>query len=149
MKRIWLILLAVLVSLSMVFGSVALAKVQTPEPLFVEEDGWYDSAEEVALYLHLYEHLPDNYMTKREARELGWSGGGLERYAPGMSIGGDRFGNYEGTLPEKRGRQYFECDIDTMGAKSRGAKRIVFSNDGLVYYTEDHYESFDRLYGEE
>ena len=90
-----------------------------------------------------------NYITKKEAQELGWPGGSLEPYAPGMCIGGSRFGNYEGLLPEAKGRTYTECDIDTLGAKSRGAKRIVFSNDGLVYYTGDHYESFELLYGDE
>ena len=55
----------------------------------------------------------------------------------------------EGLLPEKEGRVYTECDIDTLGAEKRGARRIVFSNDGLIYYTEDHYESFELLYGEE
>ena len=64
-------------------------------------------------------------------------------------IGGDRFGNYEGLLPDAPGREYHECDIDTLHAASRGAKRIVYSNDGLIYYTEDHYESFILLYGEE
>ena len=88
-------------------------------------------------------------MTKNEARDLGWEGGGLDRFAEGMCIGGDRFGNYEGILPDAEGRRWTECDIDTLGAKSRGAKRIVFSNDGLIYYTEDHYETFELLYGEE
>ena len=88
-------------------------------------------------------------MTKNEARELGWEGGGLDRFAPGMCIGGDKFGNYEGLLPSAPGRTWTECDIDTLGATSRGAKRIVFSNDGLIYYTDDHYESFTLLYGEE
>lgn len=83
------------------------------------------------------------------AEKLGWEGGSLEPYAPGMCIGGSHFGNYEGLLPEKEGRTYTECDIDTLGAEKRGAKRIVFSNDGLIYYTEDHYESFELLYGEE
>ena len=113
------------------------------------EDGSYTTKEEVALYLYQYGHLPENFMTKNEARELGWDGGGLEDYAPGMCIGGDRFGNYEGILPEADGRTYKESDIDTLGASKRGAKRIVFSNDGLIYYTEDHYESFTLLYGEE
>ena len=66
-----------------------------------------------------------------------------------MCIGGDRFGNYEGLLPEKDGRTYYECDIDTLGAETRGVKRIVYSSDGFIYYTEDHYESFELLYGEE
>ena len=81
--------------------------------------------------------------------QLGWSGGSLESYARGCSIGGDTFGNREGLLPAKKGRVYTECDIDTAGKSSRGAKRIVFSNDGLIYYTDDHYESFTLLYGEE
>ena len=113
------------------------------------EDGVYDSKDEVALYIHLYGHLPSNYITKKEARSLGWSGGSLEPYAPGKCIGGARFGNYEGNLPDKDGREYTECDIDTRGKSSRGAKRIVFSNDGLIYYTDDHYETFTLLYGEE
>ena len=115
----------------------------------LDEDGAYTTKEDVALYLHLYGHLPDNFITKKQAQKLGWSGGSLEPYAPGCSIGGSRFGNYEGLLPDKEGRTWTECDIDTMGAKSRGPKRIVFSNDGLIYYTGDHYESFELLYGEE
>ena len=112
------------------------------------EDGSYTSKEDVALYIHLYGHLPPNFITKKEAEKLGWNGGSLEPFAPGMCIGGSHFGNYEGALPEKEGRSYTECDIDTLGAAKRGAKRIVFSNDGLIYYTEDHYKSFELLYGE-
>lgn len=115
----------------------------------VSEDGRYNTKEEVALYIHLYGHLPDNYLTKREAQDKGWTGGSVERCAgEGAAIGGSRFGNYEGLLPEEEGRTYTECDIDTVGSSSRGAKRIVFSNDGLIYYTGDHYESFELLYGE-
>jgi len=115
----------------------------------IDVDGTYTTKEDVALYIHTYGELPSNFMTKQQAQELGWQGGSLEPYAPGMCIGGNRFGNYEGILPEKNGRKYTECDIDTLGASSRGAKRIVFSNDGLIYYTDDHYESFELLYGEE
>ena len=118
-------------------------------PAALSEDGEYTSAEDVALYLHLYGRLPENFITKKDARALGWNGGGLDSYADGKCIGGDRFGNYEGLLPEAPGREYHECDIDTLHASSRGAKRIVYSNDGLIYYTEDHYESFVLLYGEE
>ena len=115
----------------------------------IDEDGYYTTKEDVALYIYTYGHLPDNFITKKEAESLGWSGGGLDDYAYGCCIGGNRFGNYEGLLPEANGRTYTECDIDTMHASKRGAKRIVFSNDGLIYYTDDHYESFTLLYGEE
>lgn len=115
----------------------------------IDIDGTYTTKEDVALYIYTYGCLPDNFITKSEAQDLGWEGGSLEPYAPGMCIGGNRFGNYEGLLPEADGRTYTECDIDTLGADKRGAKRIVFSNDGLIYYTEDHYESFELLYGEE
>ncbi len=114
-----------------------------------DEDGVYDQKDDVALYIYTYGKLPSNYITKKEAKAKGWPGGYLEPYAPGKCIGGDYFGNYEGTLPEKKGRKYYECDIDTLGAKKRGAKRIIFSSDGLIYYTEDHYETFELLYGEE
>ena len=113
-----------------------------------DEDGTYTSKEDVALYIYTYGHLPGNFITKDEARKLGWEGGGLEGYAPGKCIGGDRFGNYEGLLPDAPGRKWTECDIGTLGRDSRGAKRIVFSNDGLIYYTDDHYKSFELLYGE-
>lgn len=116
------------------------------EDVGLDPDGSYTTCEDVALYLETYGELPDNFITKKEARKLGWEGGSLEPYAPGKCIGGDKFGNYEGLLPKDGGRTYKECDIDTLGAKSRGAKRIVYSNDGLIYYTEDHYESFTLLY---
>ena len=93
----------------------------------VEESGWYDTMEEVAVYLCDYGELPGNFITKQEARSLGWDAqkGNLWDVAEGCSIGGDRFGNYEGLLPEKDGRSYTECDIDTLGKSSRGAKRIM------------------------
>lgn len=118
------------------------------EPL-IDEFGWYYSKEDVSLYIYTYGHLPENFITKDEARDMGWEGGSVEKYAPGYAIGGDTFGNREGLLPKEKGRIYYECDIDTNGASGRGAKRIVFSNDGLIYYTDDHYESFTLLYGEE
>lgn len=117
---------------------------------YLEEDGFYTSKDDVSAYINEFGHLPDNFITKKEAKALGWESkeGNLAEVAPGMSIGGDYFGNYEGLLPEENGRDYYECDIDSDGGY-RGAKRIVFSNDGLIYYTEDHYESFELLYGEE
>ena len=116
---------------------------QTSDTL--DEHGSYYDAESVVLYLDTYGHLPDNYITKSDARALGWEGGSVEVYRPGAAIGGDRFGNREGLLPEATGRSYTECDIDTNGQLGRGAKRLVFSNDGLYFYTEDHYETFSEL----
>lgn len=116
----------------------------------LDEYGDYYTKDEVALYIHTYSKLPANFITKNEARDLGWEGGSVEEVCgEGLAIGGDKFGNREGLLPKAKGRQYYECDIDTVGKNSRGAKRIVYSNDGLIYYTDDHYESFTLLYGEE
>ena len=112
---------------------------EAPAETELDENGWYNTKDEVALYIHLYGKLPGNYITKKEAEALGWPGGSLEPYAPGKSIGGSYFGNYEGLLPDAKGRKWTECDIDTAGKDSRGAKRIVFSN--------DHYETFELLYG--
>ncbi len=110
------------------------------------EDGSYTTKEDVSLYLIQYGHLPSNFITKKEARKAGWQGGALEKLLPGMCIGGDYFGNYEGQLPSAKGRRWTECDINTLGARSRGAERLIFSNDGLIYYTGDHYNTFTQLY---
>ncbi len=117
------------------------------EPGLPEEDGAFTTKEEVAAYLHAYGHLPDNYITKKDAEALGWNSkkGNLWDIAPGMSIGGSRFGNYEKKLPEKDGRKYFECDLNYDGGY-RGAERLIYSNDGLIFYTGDHYETFEQLY---
>ena len=121
--------------------------------LAVEEGESYTSKEEVALHLHLFGELPSNFITKKEAEALGWKkepgeAGELQNVAPGKSIGGDRFGNYEKLLPEKKGRKYFECDINYVKGK-RGAERIIYSNDGLIFYTGDHYKTFEKLYPED
>lgn len=118
--------------------------VNNDDESLLNEDGSYTTKEDVALYLWQYGELPDNFITKKEAEKLGWPGGSLEPYAPGCCIGGDHFGNYEGILPEDT--NYIECDIDTMGAKKRGVKRIIFSEEGYIYYTDDHYESFTQLW---
>ena len=133
--------------------SAASTPEDTPAPASTEcpvqygED--YDDRDRVALYLHLFGELPPHFITKEAAKKLGWSGGEVEDFLPGAAIGGDYFGNYEGRLPRKKGRKYYECDIGTVGKRSRGAQRIIWSNDGLIYYTDDHYESFTLLYGEE
>ena len=111
----------------------------------VAEDGTYTSPEEVAAYIDRYDTLPENYITKSEAEDLGWesSEGNLWEVADGMSIGGDYFGNYEGLLPEED--DYREADVNYDGGY-RGAERIIYSDDGDIYYTDDHYESFQQLY---
>lgn len=106
---------------------------------------YYYDVVNVVLYLEAYDELPPNYITKREAGELGWEGGSVEEYQEGAAIGGDSFGNREGLLPESDGRSYTECDIDTDGYGSRGSRRLVFSNDGLYFYTSDHYETFSEV----
>jgi guanyl-specific ribonuclease Sa len=112
----------------------------------VVRDGEYTSKEDVAAYVRQFKGaLPRNFITKNAARALGWQGGPLEPYAPGKSIGGDRFGNYEQRLPRLNGGFYKECDIDTKG-RPRGAKRLVFTQKGQrIYYTEDHYQTFKEV----
>ena len=107
----------------------------------------YSTRDEVASYIFEFHTLPPNYITKTEARKLGWdnSKGNLWQVTNQKSIGGDRFGNLEGRLPKANGRQYYECDIDYFGGY-RSAKRIIYSNDGLVFYTDDHYNTFKQLY---
>ena len=147
-------LAAAICVLCSLFTAPAFAKTSvTPAPVRpaaasagVVKDGEYTSKDDVALYIRTYKGaLPRNFITKREARALGWTGGPLEPFAPGKSIGGDRFGNYERRLPALNGGFYKECDIDTKG-RPRGAKRLVFTSKGQrIYYTEDHYRTFKEL----
>lgn len=125
------------------------SETETATGVHVTMDGTYTNKEEVAAYINEFKCLPSNYITKSEAKSLGWdsSKGNLWDVAEGKSIGGDRFGNYEGHLPKKKGRTYYECDIGYEGGY-RGAERIIYSDDGLIYYTEDHYNTFELLYGE-
>lgn len=120
------------------------------DEITVEENKTYTSKDEVALYIYKFKKLPSNFITKSEAKKLGWdsSKGNLDEIAKGKSIGGDKFSNREKILPTKKDRKYIECDIDYNGG-FRGSKRIIFSNDSLIYYTEDHYKTFTLLYGDE
>ena len=113
----------------------------------IYESGTYTDPRELAQYIHTYGRLPNNFLTKKEALKLGWESekGNLWEVTDKMSIGGDKFGNREGLLPKKEDRIYYECDVNYEGGY-RGAERIVFSNDGLIFYTDDHYESFTQLY---
>ena len=116
--------------------------VAAPAAPKVVRDGEYTDKDHICWYIVAFGALPRNFITKNEARRLGWQGGPVEPYAPGKSIGGDRYGNYEGTLPAGR---YRECDVDTKG-RPRGAKRIVFSDDRRVYYSDDHYRTFKQIH---
>ena len=123
------------------------APTDTPAEPAVFRDEYYYDLTHVVLYIDTYDCLPKNYITKSEARALGWSGGSVEVYKEGAAIGGDTFGNHEGLLP--KGITYTECDLDTSGADSRGPCRLVFGKeDGeyRYYCTEDHYSSFSEVY---
>lgn len=144
-------LLAIVLILAFLLSTVpALAKGKTTKVSAasypVTENGSYSSMEEVAVYLATYQKLPRNFITKNKASDRGWDNrkGNLDDVAPGCSIGGDRFGNYEHQLPDKKGRKWTECDINFTGGY-RGGERIVFSNDGLIYYTADHYQTFTQI----
>jgi hypothetical protein len=120
---------------------------ENDESSLLDEDGRYTDPYEVAEYIFTYNKLPVNFITKKEAIEAGWESdkGNLWEVTDEMSIGGDYFGNREGKLPKKDGRKWFECDVNYSGGY-RVEERIVYSNDGLIYYTDDHYETFTRLY---
>ena len=146
-------LLALLLAIIMLFSAGCMpmeletqTQSDTP-PMSLVEDGSYTSMQDVADYIHTYGKLPSNFITKRQAQDLGWisNDGNLDEVAPGKSIGGDSFGNREGLLPKQQGRKYYECDINYKEG-FRGAERIIYSNDGLVFYTSDHYQTFDQLY---
>lgn len=145
MKRIWLLLLLFSMSFFSGCGEMQEEEVAQTEVYRIEEDGSYTTPEEVALYLDTYGELPENFITKKEAQQLGWDSkkGNLWEVAEGKSIGGDPFGNYEGILPEED--RYHECDVNYAGGH-RGSERLVYSEDGDIYYTADHYESFEQLY---
>ena len=110
--------------------------------------GLLHGPEEVAVVRYLVEHgrLPDSYITKHQARDLGWDAaeGNLQDVAPGKSIGGDKFMNREGDLPSAAARQYFEADLNYHGGH-RGPERLIYSNDGVVFVTRDHYHSFHQV----
>ena len=116
----------------------------TPTPV---PEGPIIDPQSIADYLFAHGELPDNFITKKEARALGWdsSRNYVSDVAPGMSIGGDRFGNYEESLPVVKGRQYYEADCWYTGGR-RNAYRIIYSDDGHVWYTEDHYQTFTELF---
>lgn len=175
MRKIYIILMCLLFSLSVLLGcgkeekkaeahkTTAAATVTTTakaanngqntaanvtantNKITVSQTGTYSDKDHVAKYIYQFKKLPSNYITKGEAKKLGWqTKGTLDKVAPGKSIGGDRYGDYENKLPKANNRKWTECDIDYVKG-NRNAKRIIFSNDGLIYYTNDHYKSFTKL----
>ena len=97
-------------------------------------------------YLKENRELPDYYITKKEAQKKGWVAreGNLCEVLPGRAIGGDIFTNTEKTLPVKNGRIWYEADIN-YNCGRRNAQRIVYSNDGLIFVTHDHYKNFEEV----
>lgn len=119
--------------------------IENPDSSKVIKNNNYCTKDDVALYLHLYGELPPNYLTKSKAKKLGWdsSKGNLWDVTDKGVIGGDRFSNREGNLPDDK---YFEADVNYNGGY-RGAERLVYTKDGkVIYYTGDHYDSFEILY---
>ena len=163
-KKIIEIIAAIIVALAAAFfpgvlgeNSGEIKNYDTPQYEYTEEaeapseipdvNGSYYSTEDVALYIHTYGRLPGNYITKTKAQKMGWKSESFDLWeiADGMCIGGGPFGNREGLLPDAEDRDYYECDVNYYGG-ARGEERLVYSDDGLIFYSDDHYESFTRLY---
>ncbi len=168
MKRCLALLLSLLILLSLCLTAHALGgfeakkkKKATPTPApYVEvtpapaaagvtpvPSGPLNQPQSIVDYLAKRGRLPDNFVTKKEAQKNGWDSrrNRLSDVLPGKSIGGDRFGNYEGILPTAKGRQYYECDCFYVSG-SRNGCRLVYSNDGLYFYTGDHYVTFHEMH---
>ena len=119
----------------------------TAVPEVTATPGPMDEAQKLADYIFEHGELPENFITKKEAQARGWQDqyryvGDIE---PGLCIGGDYFGNYERKLPVVKGRKYYEADCFYHGGPRNGY-RIVYSTDGHVWYSEDHYENFVELF---
>lgn len=123
------------------------APARTEKPTAAPKQTAITAPQDIADYIFAHGTLPDNFLTKSEARQLGWdsSKNYVSDVAPGYSIGGDKFGNYEGLLPDASGRKWYEADANYT-AGPRGAERILYSSDGLVYYTNDHYQTFTEMH---
>jgi len=148
-RNLFLMVLVIIALISMSYDFLVgeEAPLLSDTDITIMEQGVYTNPLEVAEYIHQYKQLPSNFLTKSEAGQLGWvsSKGNLWDVTDQMSIGGDYFGNREGLLPSAANRQYYECDVNYSGG-FRGAERIVYSNDGLIFYTDDHYQSFTQIY---
>lgn len=98
------------------------------------------------VYLKYTGVLPSEYITKNEEKRKGWKQkqGNLADVLPGKVIGGDVFYNDKKKLPEENGRTWYEADFDYYGGY-RNDSRILYSSDGLIFVTYDHYETFYEL----
>ena len=150
MNKKIIVAFALIFALFLLFGSVSaglfdfLSGDDSSSEVNVVEDGEYCTVNEVSAYIKKFHKLPSNYITKDEARKLGWQGGPLKKYAPGKSIGGDVFTNRQHVLTDSKDK-YIECDINANGT-SRGPERIVYNTGNFkVYYTPDHYETFKEV----
>ena len=119
----------------------------TAVPEVTATPGPMDEAQKLADYIFEHGELPENFITKKEAQARGWQDqyryvGDIE---PGLCIGGDYFGNYERKLPVVKGRKYYEADCFYQGGP-RNEYRIIYSTDGHVWFTGDHYETFVELF---
>ncbi|MBW7981665.1 ribonuclease domain-containing protein [Enterobacillus tribolii] len=147
-KRTWIVLLVVLVLAGMAWMNLR----GNAEVRADEDAGSTESIEQltrqdkVVSYVQQHQRLPDYYITKKQARSAGWDArsGNLCDVLPGRAIGGDRFANREGRLPDKAKRVWREADINYRCGR-RDADRLLYSSDGLIYVTKDHYRNFIRV----
>ena len=140
LKRLIALLLTLLLVCSTALAAKPKATVNPSLPL--------QAAQELVDYLANHDgELPERYITKKDAQNLGWdsSRNYVSDVAPGCALGGTYFGNYEGLLPTAKGRRYYECDCYYTRGK-RNAYRLVYSNDGLYFYSADHYATYTQLF---
>lgn len=143
-----ILITAFVVVLSVLYGSGerAITHIAAPAPAVVESIDKLTEQKRVVSYLQQHQRLPDYYITKKQAREQGWDArsGNLCSVLPGKAIGGDRFSNREGRLPTANKRVWREADINYSCGR-RGAYRMLYSSDGLIFVTRDHYKNFIQV----
>ncbi len=93
-------------------------------------------------WLRHYGQLPDNYHSESDLRALGWKQGDSPvKFAPEKMVTRGEYENMNGHLPDAPGRVWYEADINYYSGKRNG-HRILWSNDGLLFVTYDHYRTF-------
>ena len=98
------------------------------------------------IWLKVLGKLPQNYISYQDAIKAGWKKkkGNLNKVAPGKMLAKGGYKNRNGHLPEKSGRIWYEADINYKWGY-RGKDRILYSNDGLIFVTYDHYKTFIEI----